>query len=86
MAESLKPSTHTAFAFRREGRKMRVGRWLEVGTGRADKDGTIHLFMDRTPIGGFSGYVLMKPLGTEPPAVEPVRPDATDEDGADDQA
>jgi len=82
MADPLKPPTHKAFAFRREGKKMRFGRWLEIGTGRADTDGTIHVFMDRTPIGGFSGYVLMKPLSAEPPAVEPARPD----DAADDDA
>ena len=42
MADPLKPPTHKAFAFRREGKKMRFGRWLEIGTGRADKDGTFH--------------------------------------------
>jgi hypothetical protein len=86
MIDPLKPPTHKAFAFLREGKKMRFGRWLEIGTGRTDPDGTVHVFMDRTPIGGFSGYVLMKPNGSEPPAVQP-RPErpgdaATDEDSA----
>ena len=55
-------------------KKIRFGRCLEVGTGRADADGTFHVFMDRTPIGGFTGYVLMKPLGSAPPEVQPERP------------
>lgn len=77
-----KAPTHSAFAFRREGRKF--GRWLEVGTGRADKDGLIRVYLDRTPINGFSGFVLLTPIGTRPPPPEPERPGQSDGDEAED--
>jgi hypothetical protein len=82
MAENNKNKapTHTAFAFKREGRKF--GRWLEIGTARAEDDGAIRVFLDRLPIGGFTGGVLLSPTGTvqalpEPP---PRRPGDVDDD------
>jgi hypothetical protein len=71
MADSKTP-THTAFALRREGKKH--GRWLEIGTARQDSSGVIHAFLDRTPIGGFNGYVYFAPIGTQPPLPEAERP------------
>jgi hypothetical protein len=71
MADSKEP-THTAFALKREGR--RHGRWLEVGRARQDSAGVMHLFLDRTPKGGFNGYVYAAPIGTQPPNPEPARP------------
>ncbi len=71
MADSKEP-THTAFALKREGK--RHGRWLEVGKARQDNAGVIHLFLDRTPIGGFNGYVYVAPIGSQPPDPEPARP------------
>lgn len=68
MADSNAP-THTAFAMKREGKKF--GRWLEIGTGRLDNAGVFHAFLDRTPIGGFNGYVHFAPIGTAPPEPEP---------------
>jgi hypothetical protein len=59
------PPTHTALAYRREGR--RVGRWLEVGVARAEKDGVIRVYLDRTPLGGFTGAVYLAPVGARPP-------------------
>ena len=50
MADATKARTHTAFALKREGK--RFGRWLEIGVARAEKDGSIRVFLDRTPIGG----------------------------------
>lgn len=64
--------THTAFALKREGKKY--GRWLEIGAARQEDTGVIHLFLDRTPIGGFNGYVYLAPIGTQPPQPEPQRP------------
>ena len=57
---------------KREGKKH--GRWLEIGTARQDSDGVIHAFLDRTPIGGFNGYVYFAPIGAQPPLPEPERP------------
>jgi hypothetical protein len=82
MAENNKnrSPTHTAFAFKREGRKF--GRWLEIGVARAEQDGQIRVFLDRLPIGGFTGGVLLSPIGTvpEPPPAPPRRPGDNDED------
>jgi len=73
-----KAPTHTAFALKREGK--RYGRWLEIGTARQDTTGVIHLFLDRTPIGGFNGYAYLAPIGTHPPLPEPDRAAQSSED------
>ncbi|MGE4046254.1 MAG: hypothetical protein AB7F35_15465 [Acetobacteraceae bacterium] len=81
MAETdNKAPTHTAYAFRREGKKF--GRLLECGTGRLDRDQNIvHVFMNRLPIGAWSGYVVLSPIGAPPPTAQPQRPgDKDDED------
>jgi hypothetical protein len=88
MPELFKPPTHTAYAFRRMGKKPHQGRWLEVGTGRQNDDGTFDTFMDRTPLGGFNGHVSLRPIGSAPPSLpqaKPQRPD-DDDDSADDHA
>lgn len=59
------------------GREKKSGRLLEVGIGRIDPDRNIaHVFMDRQPIGGYTGYVVLAPHGMkpEPPPPEPERP------------
>ena len=81
MAENnnnTKAPTHTAFAFRREGKKH--GRWLEVGTARLEKEGASHVFVDRLPVGGFTGYLCLSPIGTAPPPPAPQRPGQSDGD------
>jgi len=80
MSDSRAP-THTAFALKREGR--RFGRWLEIGHARLESDGVIHVFLDRTPIGGFNGYAYLAPAGRQPPPPEPSRPAGRDSDGED---
>ncbi len=42
----------------------------------------IRVFLDRLPIGGFSGGVLLSPIGTVPPLPEPPprRPGDVDAD------
>ena len=69
-----KAPTHTAFALKREGK--RYGRWLEIGSARQESSGVIHLNLDRTPTGGFNGYVYLSPVGMKPPEPEspPQRP------------
>ena len=104
MADDLtKPRTHTAFAYRREGPRMRCGRWLEIGNARIEQPpcphcgapaaaqqagqetGFQHVFLDRLPLGAFTGYVMLAPIGTEPPLPQPKpkRPGEADDDDAD---
>jgi hypothetical protein len=81
MAESFKPSTHMAFAMR-----PRRNGWLEIGSARIDENGAGHVFLDRLPIGGFTGYVHLAPTGTRPPALDPQpqRPASQSDTGDDD--
>lgn len=72
MPETPKAPTHTARALKRVGR--RFTRWLEIGTGRQGEDGAFHAYLDRTPIGGWTGYVHFAPIGAEPPQLPPQRP------------
>jgi hypothetical protein len=73
-----KAPTHTAFALKREGKKY--GRWLEVGTARQDSTGVIHVFLDRTPVGGFNGYAYLAPIGAQLPVPQP-QPQRPGEEG-----
>ena len=70
--------THTAWAIKREGKKF--GRWLEIGVARVDEGETVHVFLDRLPIGGFTGYVRLTPQGETPPLPQPQRPTTSDDD------
>ncbi len=81
MVEDKAP-THTAYALQRLGR--RHGEWLEIGRARREASGVIHLFLNRTPIGGFNGYAYLAPIGTQPPepAPEPQRPSTFGADGS----
>jgi len=80
--------THTAFTVKREGRRLKLLRWLEVGAGRLDQNGVVHVFLDRLPVGGFTGYVYLAPAGSPPPSSDPqpLRPGETgdDDDESDD--
>lgn len=81
MSDDKAAPTHTAYALKREGK--RSARWLEIGKGRYDPHtGAFHGFLDRTPIGGFNGYVYFSPNGVNPPEPElpPQRPDSPGED------
>jgi hypothetical protein len=61
MAE--KTHTHRAYAARREGHKVR---WLEIGVACLSDGGGFDLFVDRLPVGGFNGHILVRPNGTTP--------------------
>lgn len=84
-----KPATHTAYALRRENpaeplrRERRdKGYWIEIGNARIESAGNEHhIFLDRLPIGGFTGHVYLCLVGVKPPDPEaqPERP--TGEDG-----
>ena len=85
MVDDSKTLTHTAYAYQRTGRKH--GRLLEVGSGRIDRDRDIvHVVMNRQPIGGYTGYVVLSPLGVKPPPplAQPQRPDDAGDDESDD--
>jgi hypothetical protein len=69
--DDAKAVTHTVFAKKREGRRLRLWRWLEVGAARLEKDGVCHVFMDRLPVGGFNGYLYLAPIGAPPPSPDP---------------
>lgn len=87
MAENInnnatKP-THTAYAVKREGRRLKFMRWLEVGVARHDQDtGVVQVFVDRLPVGGWNGFVYLAPIGKPPPSSDPQpqRPGEHDED------
>lgn len=74
MADSGSEFTHVAYAYRRTGRKG--GRLLECGLGRIDTDGKAHVYLDRTPLNGFTGYVQLVVRGITPelPEEQPQRP------------
>ncbi len=74
MADCGNEFTHVAYAYRRTGRKG--GRLLECGVGRIDDDGKAHVYLDRTPLNGFTGYVQLVLRGVTPelPMEKPRRP------------
>jgi hypothetical protein len=79
MSADNKQPTHTAFAFSRQGRKY--GRLLECGIGRVDpQSNLVHVFMDRGPIIGYTGYIVLSPIGAAPPKIEPPTSDGDDDD------
>jgi hypothetical protein len=83
-----KPATHTAYAVRRENpndplRRERRAKayWMEVGSARIDTaSNEHHVFLDRLPLGGFTGHIYLSPIGTKPPELEtqPERPTGED--------
>ena len=70
------PVTHLAYVLKRETRNS--GRWLEIGTANITADGTSahYVYLDRLPMGGFGGMILIQPVGVRPPdpMPEPERP------------
>lgn len=79
MADSTDP-THNALVKRFLDRSRKHFVWLEIGTGRLNKDRTFDSNLDRMPIGGFSGHVHFIPIGQKPPESEPERPDEEPEE------
>jgi hypothetical protein len=65
--------------------------WLEIGKGRLETNRdtgqiTCHVQLNRMPIGGFDGYVVLIPPGSKPPSIDPVtprrpNPEQTESDG-----
>jgi hypothetical protein len=48
----------------------------------------MHVFLDTLPIGGFTGYVYLSPVGARPPVLEPAphRPNAFDTEAGEEEA
>jgi hypothetical protein len=79
MAMLPKDHTHIVWAYQRTGRK--TGRLLECGSGRIDHDRNIaHVVMNRQPIGGYTGYVQLLPIGMKP---QPEQDADTGDEGVD---
>ena len=86
---SEKPSTHTAYALRRENpaeplkrERRSKGYWIEIGHASIESAGDVHhVVLDRLPIGGFTGHVYLSPVGIKPPdpETEPARPSGEDD-------
>ncbi len=73
-----KVPTHTAYTLRRETRT--VSRYIEVGAARTDQHGDIHhVYLDRLPVGGFTGKFCVSPVNAKPPA--PPGPQRPGKDG-----
>jgi hypothetical protein len=79
MTAPNKTPTHTAYAFSRQGKKF--GKLLECGSARVDRQNNlVHVFMDRGPITGYTGYIVLSPIGAPTPKVEPPTDDDDEED------
>jgi hypothetical protein len=64
-----------AYTRQRAGRRRdKLGPWLEIGRGSVDEDGTVRIYLDRLPVGGFSGLVALALPGQMPPELLPRRP------------
>ena len=77
------PPTHTAYALKRENRT--VFRWLEIGMARIESHGIGYhdIYVDRLPVGGWTGHIHLSPIGAKPddPATQqPARPSDGEED------
>ena len=74
------PPTHNAYALRRESRHR--SRYIEIGHAsiKGTPDGVHHIFLDRLPIGGFTGHITLSPIGVKLPDPEP-QPERPADDG-----
>jgi hypothetical protein len=66
--------THTAFALKRHCPRQRFTKWLEVGVGWQRENSSFQGFLDRTPIGGWTGFVHFEPVENGVPPLPPERP------------
>lgn len=59
-----KACTHRAYALKREGQQVR---WLEIGVASMDITGKgCDIYLDRLPVGGFNGYIKVRPNEAPP--------------------
>jgi hypothetical protein len=81
-----KKPTHTAFALKRSGRRQQFRQWLEIGIGWQRENGSFQANLDRTPLGGWTGFIHFEPAGRGPPPLPPERPAANEHDEPDETA
>jgi hypothetical protein len=63
---------YRAYCAKREGK---VIRWLEIGVASTHKDGLgFEVILDRLPVGGFNGRILVREIGALLPEPEPTPP------------
>jgi len=74
------PPTHSAYALRKESRHR--SRYIEIGHARVEStpNGIQHVFLDRLPLGGFTGHIFLSPIGVKLPEPEP-HPERPVDDG-----
>jgi hypothetical protein len=74
------PFTHGTYAWQRIGKKW--GKYIEVGVARLPPcphcgepyDAQAKVFLNRLPLGGFNGGLLIEPSGKQPPQLPPDHP------------
>jgi len=55
---------------------------LDCGTGYIDRDKNIaHVVSNRQPLGGFTGYIMLGPTGTQPQPMKKQEVDEEDSEG-----
>ena len=77
--------THKAYALKREGKRLQFARWLEIGHAKQEAGGMVRVFLDALPIGGFTGGLILSPIGEMPPLPTLDRPERPGDDSDDDE-
>jgi len=84
MGDTNNKMTLTAWAYKRISRGRNAsGYWLEIGKAGdgEDGEGETKVYLDRTPLGGWTGALRLRPTGAGPPkppksaTEKPLRPD-----------
>jgi hypothetical protein len=78
-------ATHKAYALKREGKRLQFARWLEIGHAKQEAGGRVRVFLDALPIGGFTGGLLLSPIGETPALPTLDRPERPGDDADDDE-
>jgi hypothetical protein len=69
-----KKPTHTAFAMKRFGPRQKFRKWLDIGVAWQRENGSFQAFLDRTPLGGWTGFIHFEPVENGVPPLPPERP------------
>lgn len=89
MADNNNKMTHIAWAYKRISRgRSALGYWLEIGKSGPGDDGETKVYLDRTPLGGWTGALRLRPIGSgppKPPEPKPQQPASVFQNGDDDE-